>query len=327
MTFAHPYYLLLLLLLIPIVAYYILRQHTLTAEIRFSSLKAFDNAKKTYKHYLRHVPFVLHMLALVALIFALARPQKSDSWSNKTTEGIDIVMAVDISSSMLAEDLKPNRLDAAKQVASKFVMQRPNDNVGLVVFSGESFTQCPLTMNHGELVNLLNGVKCGMIEDGTAIGTGLATAVNRIKDSQAKSKVVILLTDGSNNRGQIAPVTAGEIAKSFGVRVYTIGVGSRGTAPYPFQTPYGIQYQDVEVVIDENTLQQIADITGGSYFRATDTASLGRIYQEIDQLEKTKIQVNEYSKKEELYHWFALALAICLLAEMLLRQTVFKSIP
>lgn len=327
MTFAHPYYLLLLLLLIPIVAYYILRQHTLTAEIRFSSLQAFQQAKKTYKHYLRHVPFVLHMLALVALIFALARPQKSDSWSNKTTEGIDIVMAVDISSSMLAEDLKPNRLDAAKQVASKFVMQRPNDNVGLVVFSGESFTQCPLTMNHGELVNLLNGVKCGMIEDGTAIGTGLATAVNRIKDSQAKSKVVILLTDGSNNRGQIAPVTAGEIAKSFGVRVYTIGVGSRGTAPYPFQTPYGVQYQDVEVDIDENTLQQIADITGGSYFRATDTASLGRIYQEIDQLEKTKIQVNEYSKKEELYHWFALALAICLLAEMLLRQTVFKSIP
>ena len=327
MTFAHPYYLLLLLLLIPIVAYYILRQHTLTAEIRFSSLQAFGNAKKTYKHYLRHVPFVLHLLALAALIFALARPQKSDSWSNKTTEGIDIVMAVDISSSMLAEDLKPNRLDAAKQVASRFVMQRPNDNVGLVVFAGESFTQCPLTMNHAELVNLLKGVKCGMIEDGTAIGTGLATAVNRIKDSKAKSKVVILLTDGSNNRGQIAPVTAGEIAKSFGVRVYTIGVGSRGTAPYPFQTPYGIQYQDVEVDIDENTLQQIAQITGGSYFRATDTASLGRIYQEIDQLEKTKIQVNEYSKKEELYHWFVWALLVCLLAEMLLRQTVFKSIP
>lgn len=327
MTFAHPYYLLLLLLLIPIVAYYILRQHTLTAEIRFSSLQAFGNAKKTYKHYLRHVPFVLHLLALAALIFALARPQKSDSWSNKTTEGIDIVMAVDISSSMLAEDLKPNRLDAAKQVASRFVMQRPNDNVGLVVFAGESFTQCPLTMNHAELVNLLKGVKCGMIEDGTAIGTGLATAVNRIKDSKAKSKVVILLTDGSNNRGQIAPVTAGEIAKSFGVRVYTIGVGSRGTAPYPFQTPYGIQYQDVEVDIDENTLQQIAQITGGSYFRATDTVSLGRIYQEIDQLEKTKIQVNEYSKKEELYHWFVWALLVCLLAEMLLRQTVFKSIP
>lgn len=204
MTFAHPYYLLLLLLIVPIVVYYIVKQHTLTAEIKFSSLDAFSQVKKSYKNYLRHLPFVLHMLALAALIVALARPQKSDSWSNKTTEGIDIVMALDISSSMLAEDLKPNRLDAAKQVATQFVMQRPNDNVGLVVFAGESFTQCPLTMNHGELVNLLRGVKCGMIEDGTAIGSGLATAVNRIKDSKAKSKVVILLTDGSNNRGQIA---------------------------------------------------------------------------------------------------------------------------
>lgn len=327
MTFEHPYYLLLLLLLIPIVVYYILRQHALTAEIRFSSLQAFGTVKKSYKHYLRHLPFVLHLLAITALVVALARPYNSDSWSNKTTEGIDIVMAVDISSSMLAEDLKPNRLDAAKQVASQFVMQRPNDNVGLVVFASESFTQCPLTMNHGELVNLLRGVQCGMIEDGTAIGAGLATAVNRIKDSQAKSKVVILLTDGSNNRGQIAPVTAGEIAKSFGVRVYTIGVGSRGTAPYPFQTPYGVQYRDVEVDIDENTLQQIADITGGSYFRATNTDALRHIYEEIDQLEKTKIQVNEYSKKEQLYHWFLLAMLACLLCELLLRQTVFKSIP
>ena len=224
MTFAHPYYLLLLLLIIPIVVYYVLRQHTLTAEIRFSSLAPFANAKKTYKHYLRHLPFVLHMLALTALIVALARPQKSDSWSNKTTEGIDIVMSLDISSSMLAEDLRPNRLDAAKQVATQFISQRPNDNIGMVVFAGESFTQCPLTINHSELINLLKGVKCGMIEDGTAIGSGLATAVNRIKDSKAKSKVIILLTDGSNNRGQVAPVTAGEIAKTFGIRVYTIGV-------------------------------------------------------------------------------------------------------
>lgn len=327
MTFAQPYYLLLLLLLIPMVAYYVLRQHAQTAEIRFSSLQAFAKVKKSYKHYLRHVPFVLRMLAFVALVIALARPQQSDSWSNKTTEGIDIVMSIDISSSMLAEDLQPNRLDAAKSVATQFVMQRPNDNVGLVVFASESFTQCPLTMNHGELVNLLKGVKCGMIEDGTAIGSGLATAVNRIKDSKAKSKVVILLTDGSNNRGQIAPVTAGEIAKSFGVRVYTIGVGSRGTAPYPFQTPYGVQYQDVEVDIDEETLQQIAQITGGSYFRATNTDALHQIYNEIDQMEKTKIQVNEYSKKQELYHWFVLAMLVCLVSEMLLRHTIFKSIP
>ncbi|MBO7159887.1 MAG: VWA domain-containing protein [Paludibacteraceae bacterium] len=327
MTFAHPYYLLLLLLIIPIVAYYILRQRTLTAEIRFSSLLPFENAKKSYKHYLRHLPFVLHMLALTALIVALARPQKSDSWSNKTTEGIDIVMSLDISSSMLAEDLRPNRLDAAKQVATQFISQRPNDNIGMVVFAGESFTQCPLTINHSELINLLKGVRCGMIEDGTAIGSGLATAVNRIKDSKAKSKVIILLTDGSNNRGQVAPVTAGEIAKTFGIRVYTIGVGTRGKAPYPFQTPYGIKYQDVDVDIDESTLQQIADITGGAYFRATDNAALQEIYQEIDQLEKSKIQVNEFSKKDELYHWFVMAMLVCLLGEMLLRQTVFKSIP
>lgn len=327
MTFAHPYYLLLLLLLLPIVAYYIYRQHTLTAEIRFSSLQPFENVKKTYKYYLRHLPFVLHMLALVALIIALARPQKSDNWSNKTTEGIDIVMSLDISSSMLAEDLHPNRLDAAKNVATQFIAQRPNDNIGMVVFAGESFTQCPLTINHAELINLVKGVKCGMIEDGTAIGSGLATAVNRIKDSKAKSKVIILLTDGSNNRGQVAPVTAGEIAKTFGIKVYTIGVGSRGTAPYPFQTPYGIQYQDIEVDIDEATLQQIADITGGAYFRATNTDALQAIYDEIDQLEKTKIQVNEFSKREELYHWFVLAMLVCLLGEMLLRQTVFKSIP
>lgn len=327
MTFAHPFYLLLLLLLVPLVAYYIYRQHTLTAEIRFSSLAPLGNVKKTYKHYLRHLPFVLHMLALTALVIALARPQKSDSWSNKTTEGIDIVMSIDISSSMLAEDLRPNRLEAAKNVATQFISQRPNDNIGMVVFAGESFTQCPLTINHSELINLLRGVKCGMIEDGTAIGSGLATAVNRIKDSKAKSKVIILLTDGSNNRGQVAPVTAGEIAKTFGIRVYTIGVGTRGKAPYPFQTPYGIQYQDIEVDIDEPTLQQIADITGGAYFRATNTAALQEIYQEIDQLEKTKIQVNEFSKKEELYHWFVLVMLVCLLGEMLLRQTIFKSIP
>lgn len=327
MTFAHPYYLLLLLLIIPVVAYYILRQHTLTAGIRFSTLEPLQKVKKTYKHYLRHLPFVLHLLALVALVVALARPQKSDSWSNKTTEGIDIIMSLDISSSMLAEDLKPNRLDAAKQVATQFIAQRPNDNIGMVAFAGESFTQCPLTINHSELINLLKGVKCGMIEDGTAIGSGLATAVNRIKDSKAKSKVIILLTDGSNNRGQVAPVTAGEIAKTFGIRVYTIGVGTRGKAPYPFQTPYGIQYQDIDVDIDEPTLQQIADITGGAYFRATDNDALQEIYREIDQLEKTKIQVNEYSKKEDLYHWFVMGMLICLVGELLLRQTIYKSIP
>jgi Ca-activated chloride channel family protein len=326
-TFANPWCLLLLLIIPAIIAYYVYNRKRLTAEIRFSSTKVFQEMPKSYKHYLRYLPLALHMLALAALIIAIARPQKSDSWSNQTTEGIDIVMAVDISSSMLAEDLKPNRLRAAKKVATEFISSRHNDNIGLVVFAGESFTQCPLTINHAELINLLNGIESGMIEDGTAIGSGLATAVNRIKDSNAKSKVIILLTDGSNNRGQIAPSTAGEIAKSFGIRVYTIGVGTRGMAPYPFQTPYGVQYQDVEVDIDEESLKNIAETTGGEYFRATDTKSLASIYKEIDQLEKTKIQVKEFSKKDELYHWFVLTLVVCLIGEITLRNTVFKSIP
>lgn len=326
-TFANPWCLLLLLIIPAIIAYYIYNRKRLTAEIRFSSTKVFQEMPKTYKHYLRYLPLALHMLALAALIIAIARPQKSDSWSNQTTEGIDIVMSVDISSSMLAEDLKPNRLRAAKKVATEFISSRHNDNIGLVVFAGESFTQCPLTINHAELINLLNGIESGMIEDGTAIGSGLATAVNRIKDSKAKSKVIILLTDGSNNRGQIAPSTAGEIAKSFGIRVYTIGVGTRGMAPYPFQTPYGVQYQDVEVDIDEESLKNIAETTGGEYFRATDTKSLSSIYREIDKLEKTKIEVKEFSKKEELYHWFVLVLVVCLIGEITLRNTVFKSIP
>ena len=326
-TFANPWCLLLLLIIPAIIAYYIYNRKRLTAEIRFSSTKVFQEMPKNYKHYLRYLPLALHMLALAALTIAIARPQKSDSWSNQTTEGIDIVMSVDISSSMLAEDLKPNRLRAAKKVATEFISSRRNDNIGLVVFAGESFTQCPLTINHAELINLLNGIESGMIEDGTAIGSGLATAVNRIKDSKAKSKVIILLTDGSNNRGQIAPSTAGEIAKSFGIRVYTIGVGTRGMAPYPFQTPYGVQYQDVEVDIDEESLKNIAETTGGEYFRATDTKSLSSIYREIDKLEKTKIEVKEFSKKEELYHWFVLVLVVCLIGEITLRNTVFKSIP
>lgn len=327
MTFEYPLYLLFLLLLVPAIVWYVLRNRYYTAEIRFSSTKAFEGMKKSPVVYLRHLPFILGMLASALLIVAIARPQKTDNWSNKTTEGIDIVMAVDISGSMLAEDLKPNRLDAAKQVGVNFIGSRPNDNIGLVVFAGESFTQCPLTVNHAELINLLQGVQFGMIEDGTAIGSGLATAINRIKDSKAKSKVVILLTDGTNNMGEIAPVTAGEIAKTFGIRVYTIGVGTRGKAPYPFRTPYGIQYQDIDVDIDEPTLMQIAELTGGRYFRATDTKGLQAVYDEIDALEKTKIDVKEFSSKEELYHLFALAAFICLLCDVVLRNTVLRSIP
>jgi Ca-activated chloride channel family protein len=246
---------------------------------------------------------------------------------NTTTEGIDIVMAMDISSSMLAQDLKPNRLEAAKDVAAAFVNGRPNDNIGLVVFSGESFTQCPLTTDHTVLLNLFKDIQSGMIEDGTAVGLGLANAVSRIKDSQAKSKVIILLTDGSNNMGEIAPVTAAEIAKTFGIRVYTIGVGTQGEAPYPFQTAFGVQYQNVKVEIDEKTLNEIAVTTGGKYFRATDNASLKSIYSEIDQMEKVKISVQQYSKKQEEYKDLALLIFALLLMEILLRYTLFRNIP
>ena len=327
MIFAHPYYLFLLFLLVPIIAWYIWKQHTITPEIQFPFTRVFLKASKSTKIYFRHFSFVLRCLAISLIIIALARPQKTDNWSSHTTEGIDIVMTLDISSSMLAEDLRPNRLGAAKDVAVEFISGRPNDNIGLVVFSGESFTQCPITINHKELINLFSGIQSGMIEDGTAIGTGLATAVNRIKASQARSKVIILLTDGSNNRGDIDPITAAEIAKSFGICVYAIGVGTYGKAPYPFQTPYGVRYQDVDVDIDEPSLKQIASMTGGEYFRATDTKTLRSIYHEIDKMEKTKINVKEFSEKEELYHIFALMALFCIVGEILLRNTVFRSIP
>ena len=277
---------------------------------------------------LRHLPFVLRMVAIALVIVILARPQSTDSWQNSSTEGIDIMMAMDISGSMLARDLRPDRLTAAKNVAASFINGRPNDNIGLVVFSGESFTQCPLTTDHAVLLNLFKDIQSGMIEDGTAIGVGLANAVSRIKDSQAKSKVIILLTDGSNNRGEIAPVTAAEIARTFGIRVYTIGVGTQGEAPYPFRLPGGtIQMQMVPVDIDEPTLQQIASITGGQYFRATNNSSLKSIYAEIDKMEKTKISVREFSKKQEEYTRIALVVLGLLLIEWLLRITLLKRIP
>lgn len=327
MTFASPLWFLMLILLIPLIVWYVLKENTFKANIIISSTEAFDKAPKQAVVYLRHLPFILSVLAYTAMTFALARPQMSDSWKNQTTEGIDIIMSLDISSSMLAEDLKPNRLEAAKKVATHFINGRPNDNIGVVLFSGESFTQCPLTINHAQLINLLSGAKSGMIEDGTAIGSGIATAVNRLKDSQAKSKVIILLTDGSNNRGEIAPITAGEIAKTFGIRIYTIGVGKQGMAPYPVRTPYGIQYQDIEVDIDEPTLQQIANVTGGKYFRATDNKSLEQIYDDIDTLEKSIINVKEFSQKEELFHWFALAAIVFMACSVVLKNTLLRSIP
>ncbi len=315
-----------LLLLLPLlVVVYLLRLKDQQAKLSISSFRLLPN-KGSIKLYLRHSLIMFRLLALAALVVAMARPQSSSSWQDVSTEGIDIVIALDISGSMLAEDFQPNRLEAAKVVAQEFIEGRPNDRIGLVVYSGESFTQCPLTTDHSVLKNLFMQIKNGMIEDGTAIGLGLANSVTRLKDSDAKSKVVILLTDGINNRGSIPPITAAEIAKAFDVRVYTIGMGSYGSAPMPFQHPYGgTHYQNVEVKIDEETLTEIASLTGGQYFRATDNQKLEDIYAEIDKLEKSKIEVTEYrKKKEEFAPWLIIA-GVLLGIEFLLRNTYFRS--
>jgi len=327
MTFQNPEYLFLLLLLIPIVFWYIKEMHKSDASLQISSHQKLAQFPKSKKIKYRHVPFILRAISISFVIMAIARPQASNSWRTESTEGIDIMIALDISGTMMAEDLKPNRLEASKTVASEFILSRPNDNIGLVVFAGQSFTQCPLTIDHAVLINLFNGVNYGLIEDGTAIGLGLANAVNRIKDSKAKSKVIILLTDGSNNRGDIAPITAAEIAKTFGIRVYSIGVGSYGLVNVPVQTPMGIQYQQMQSEFDEKSLQEISTMTGGQYFRATDNSKLRGIYQEIDQLEKTKISVREYSKKNEQFFVFALLAFLLMLSEVFLRNTVLRRIP
>lgn len=314
-----------LLLLIPVMTgWYIWRQEKLYGSLRVSAMPGFLKAGNRGYGILRHYSIVLKSLALAALIIGLARPQSALSWQDTTTEGIDIVIATDISGSMLSEDLKPNRLEAGKNIAIDFIRNRPDDRIGLVVFSGESFTQCPLTIDHDVLINLFKDINNGMIEDGTAIGMGLATAVNRLKDSEAKSKVIILLTDGSNTTGSIPPATAAEIAKQMGVRVYTVGVGTKGYAPYPVRTPFGVQYQQVPVTIDEPTLSNIAKITGGQYFRATNNEKLKQIYQQIDKLEKAKIAVTQYHKKTERFLPFALLALVLLLLDFLLRNTFFK---
>ncbi len=326
-TFLHPYFFWLLLIVPLYIAWYVWKQKSLQASLQISSIKGFAKAPVSKKVYLRHLLFAFRVLTITLLIVVLARPQSSNRFHNETTEGIDIMMALDISGSMRAEDFKPNRLEAAKDVASQFIKGRDNDKIGMVIYAAESFTQCPLTTDHNVLQNLFRDINFGMLEDGTAIGMGLATAVQRIKDSEAKSKVVILLTDGENNSGAIAPRTAAEIAKTFGVRVYTIGVGTIGTAPVPIETVYGKKYQQVEVKIDEQLLQDIADMTDGKYFRATDKNKLAQIYEEIDQLEKTKIEVREYTKRSEEYLPFALLAGLFLLLEVFLRNTVFRNLP
>ena len=332
MIFANIEYLFLLILLIPYIAWYFMRRKKTEPTLQVSTTRMYMKAPKSWKVYLLHAPFALRVVAFVMIVLVLARPQTTDNWQNTEIEGIDIMLAVDVSTSMLAEDLKPNRLEAAKEVASEFINGRPNDNIGLTIFAGEAFTQCPLTVDHGVLLNLFHSVKGdiaqkGLIEDGTALGMGLANAVSRLKDSKAKSKVVILLTDGVNNRGDISPLTAAEIAKQFGIRVYTIGVGTNGTAPYPMQTYAGVQYVQMPVEIDEQTMSQIAGTTNGNYFRATSNTKLKEVYREIDKLEKTKLNVKEFSKREEAYAVFALIAFLSILLEILLRNTVLKKIP
>lgn len=321
--FAHPGFFWLLIIIPLMVGWYIWKQRQLQGNLSVPTLKGFTIKKSNIAPY-RHSGIVFRSLALIALIVAMARPQSSLSWQDSTTEGIDIMIASDISGSMLAEDFKPNRLEAGKNIAIDFIKNRPNDRIGLVIFSGESFTQCPLTIDHDVLVNLYADIKNGMIEDGTAIGMGLATAVNRLRGSEAKSKVIILLTDGSNNAGSIPPITAAEIAKQFNVRVYTVGLGTNGYAPYPVQTPFGVQYQRMKVDIDEGTLSKIASITGGKYFRATNNETLKEIYTQIDKLEKAKIDVTQYRKKTEMFLPWTIIALILLSLEFLLKNTLFK---
>ena len=323
--FINPEYFYLLIIPVVYSIWYFFKRRNINSEILFSNLGSL-NKTKTLKNRLRDLPQIFNILAICLLIIALARPQSSTNWEESTTEGIDIVLSMDISGSMLAEDLKPNRLEASKDVAVDFISKRINDRIGLVIFSGESFTQCPLTTDHNVLINLFKDVKSGMVEDGTAIGMGLATAVNRLKDSDAISKIIILLTDGVNNKGVVAPFTAAEIAKQFGIRVYTIGVGTEGYAPYPFQTPFGVQYQDVEVQIDEETLQNIATVTDGKYFRATNNSKLKEIYKDIDKLEKSKIEVTEFHKRSEEFSNFAIPAFIILLFGFILEKTYLKQI-
>lgn len=327
MVFANPKYLFLLLLLLPLIAWYIIKLRKVQATFKMSSGFPLAKAAPGFKVYLRHFPFLLRVGAIGLLIVILARPQSVNSSDITNSEGIDIVMALDISGTMMAQDFTPTRLEAAKKVAAEFINDRSNDKIGLVVFSGESFTQCPLTTDHRVLLNLLSEVKYGMIEDGTAIGLGLANSVNRLKDSKSESRVIILLTDGSNNAGQITPMDAADLAASYGIRVYTIGVGSRGTATATMPGPYGMQTVSIPVDIDERVLTEIAAKTGGKYFRATDNTSLKEIYHEIDQMEKYHINVNTVTKRKELYLPLAMMVLVLVGLDLILRRTWLRTIP
>ncbi|HRP02910.1 MAG TPA: VWA domain-containing protein [Candidatus Kapabacteria bacterium] len=325
--FANPEFFYLFILIPIFIIIYILKRKKLKPTFTIPTFEGFERTKPSIKQRLRYLWFVLRLLAFSAFIIALARPQTTSQKETVSTEGIDIILAIDVSTSMLAEDLKPNRIEAAKKTAIDFIKKRENDRIGLVIFSGESFTQCPITIDHQILINLLENVKSGMIEDGTAIGNGLATSVSRLKDIKSKSKVVILLTDGVNNMGAIAPITAAEIAKSFDIKVYTIGIGTKGMAPYPIKTPYGIQYRNVEVEIDEPLMQNISKMTDGVYYRATNNKSLENIYNSIDQLEKTKTEVATFKKNKDEFYPIALLGFAILIFEILLRYIFLRTLP
>lgn len=332
MEFVNKEYFLLLLLLIPYLLWYLLYRKNRVPAMRMSDTFAYRFAPKSMRVRLMGLPMLLRIVTFVLVVLVLARPQTRNNWGSRTVEGIDIMLAMDVSTSMLAEDLKPNRIEAAKSVASEFISGRPDDNIGLTIFAGEAFTQCPMTTDHASLVSLLQNVRTdiaarGLIEDGTAIGMGLANAVGRLKGSKAKSKVVILLTDGSNNRGDISPLTAANIAKSLGIRVYTIAVGSDRVAPYPVTVGGTTQYINMRADVDANTLEDIASTADGHFYRASSTAELKRIYKDIDKLEKTRMDVKKFTKRYDAYQPFALAAVISMLLEILLRLTVFRRVP
>ncbi|MDE7153817.1 MAG: VWA domain-containing protein [Muribaculaceae bacterium] len=328
MQFANPGYFWLLLLLVPLIAWQVIKHRNAHPAMEISTARPFDGMRRPLKEYLLHGLFLLRLAAITFIIVMLARPQSHDSWNTTNTEGIDIVIALDVSPSMLAKDFDPDRLEAAKSVASNFVSARENDNIGLVLFAGESFTGVPMTMDRATLTNYINSIEMGMLGNATAIGDGIVTSINRIKDGKAKSKTIILLTDGSNNTGNVAPKTAAEIAAKYGIKIYTIGVGKNGTALYPQQNYFGqIEYVPQEVVIDEETLKDIAATTGGKYFRATNNNVLEDVFEQIDQLEKTAMDVRNFSHTQDNYMMWAWLALICFATELLLRHTVLRTIP
>lgn len=327
-TFANPGFFYLFIIIVLMIIWYAWRGRKGAATLSVSGFEGFSEGSMSPRVWLRHILFVFRIVAMSLFIMAMARPQSTNRWEKVTTEGIDIVMAMDISGSMRAMDFKPNRLEAAKDVAIEFVNSRPDDRFGLVVFAGESFTQCPLTTDRAVVTNFMNDLKFGMVEDGTAIGMGLATAVNRIKESRADSKVIILLTDGVNNQGEIGPVTAAELAATYGIRVYTVGIGSMGQAPFPVQDMFGRSIvQNMEVEIDEEVLKKIAVLTEGKYFRATNKEKLKMIYSEIDHMEKTQLDVKQFSKRKDEYFMWLVGGIVLIGLETILRYTVLRTIP